>query len=68
LLAPLVIGLYWKEANRTGATIAMVVGMITWIIFEAYETSWPALVPATLVSFAGMIGGSYWGRNRKIAL
>jgi SSS family transporter len=68
LLAPLVMGLYWKGANRTGATIAMVAGMVTWIIFEACETSWPALVPATLVSFAGMVGGSYWRRNRTIAL
>jgi SSS family solute:Na+ symporter len=58
LFIPLVMGLYWKRANRTGALLSMVLGIITWIIFEAYETSWPSLVPATLVSLAGMIAGS----------
>jgi hypothetical protein len=36
-----------------------VLGMLTWIIFEFYGTSWPSLVPATLVSVAAMIAGSF---------
>ncbi len=58
LFVPLVMGLYWKRASTAGALLSMVLGILTWIIFEVYETSWPSLVPATLVSFAGMMIGS----------
>ena len=66
LFIPLVMGLYWKRASRVGAMIAMVAGIITWIIFEVYETSWPSLLPATLASLIGMIGGSLqWPQEEK---
>lgn len=58
LFVPLVMGLYWKRASTAGALLSMVLGILTWIIFEIYETSWPSLVPATLVSFVGMMIGS----------
>ncbi len=66
LFAPLTFGLYWSRSSSGGAFLAMVLGMLTWIIFEIYETSWPSLVPATLVSVGGMIAGSFiWPRNEK---
>jgi len=34
--------------------------MITWIIFEVWDTSWPSLVPATAVSLLGMLAGVYF--------
>jgi Na+/proline symporter len=59
LFAPLITGLYWKKANGTGAILAMVSGLVTWIVFEfIYKISIPSLVPATLVSFIGLIFGS----------
>lgn len=58
LFVPLTLGLYWKRASSGGALLAMVTGMLTWIIFEVYETSWPGLVPATLVSLVAMVVGS----------
>jgi SSS family solute:Na+ symporter len=58
LFAPLTFGLYWKRSSSVGALLAMVLGMLTWIIFEAYGTTWPSLVPATLVSILAMIVGS----------
>lgn len=58
LFAPLTFGLYWKRASSMGALLSMVLGMLAWIIFEFYETSWPSLVPATLVSITAMIAGS----------
>lgn len=61
LFIPLTMGLYWRRANRAGAFFSMVLGMLTWIIFEVYETEWPSLVPATLVSLLGMIVGSLIG-------
>lgn len=66
LFIPLLLGLYWKRSSRTGALISMVVGMLTWIIFEVWETTWPSLIPATLVSLAGMIVGSIvWPQNEN---
>jgi SSS family solute:Na+ symporter len=66
LFVPLTMGLYWKRSSSAGALISMVVGIITWIIFEVYETSWPSLVPATLASLAGMLAGSLiWPEKEK---
>ncbi len=64
LFAPLTIGLYWKGASRVGALASMVLGMVTWIIFEFSDTWWPSLVPATAVSIAAMVVGSYWWPER----
>jgi solute:Na+ symporter, SSS family len=58
LFAPLVLGLYWKRANSTGALLAMTLGTATWAIFEYIGGDWPSLLPATLVSFVAMIAGS----------
>ncbi len=67
LFAPLTFGLYWKRSSRVGALISMVAGMVTWIIFEVYETSWPSLVPATIVSVVAMIAGSLiWPDKTKV--
>ena len=66
LFAPLVFGLYWKGSSSGGALLSMVLGMLTWIIFEFYDTGWPALVPATLVSIAAMVAGSViWPKKEK---
>ena len=58
LFVPLTFGLYWSKASNTGALLSMVAGMCSWIIFEFYETEWPSLVPATLISLVAMIAGS----------
>jgi SSS family solute:Na+ symporter len=65
LFAPMVFGLYWKRASPTGALISMIAGIATWIYFEFQETAWPSLVPALIVSLAGMIGGSLLWPSRK---
>jgi solute:Na+ symporter, SSS family len=65
LFAPLTFGLYWKKSSAAGALLSMVFGMITWIIFEVYETGWPSLIPATIISVALMILGSLVWPVRK---
>lgn len=66
LFIPLTLGLYWRRANSGGAFVSMVLGMLTWLIFEFYKASWPSLVPATLMSLLGMVAGSlYWEKKRK---
>lgn len=69
LFIPLTLGLYWKRSSSKGALLAMVAGMITWIIFEAIETPWPSLIPATFVSLLAMITGSYaWPQEEEKAV
>jgi solute:Na+ symporter, SSS family len=66
LFVPLTLGIYWKRSSSTGALLAMALGMMTWIIFEVYETEWPSLVPATLVSLVAMITGSLaWPQQQE---
>lgn len=66
LFVPLTMGLYWKRSSSAGALLSMVIGIITWIIFEVYESEWPSLVPATLASFVGMLTGSLlWPEKLK---
>lgn len=67
LFVPLTMGLYWKRSSSTGAALSMVIGILTWIIFEVCETEWPSLIPATLASFVGMVGGSLiWPKKTKV--
>lgn len=69
LFIPLTLGLYWKRSSSNGALLAMVAGMITWIIFEAIETPWPGLIPATFVSLLAMIAGSFaWPQEEEKAV
>ena len=65
LFAPLVFGLYWKRSSSGGALLSMVLGILTWIIFESLETAWPSLVPGTLVSIVAMVAGSFLWPNKK---
>jgi len=58
LFAPLVFGLYWKKASPIGALLSMVLGMLTWLVLQFYDTSWPILVPALIVSIIALIAGS----------
>jgi Na+/proline symporter len=64
LFAPLTFGLYWKRSSSAGALLSMMLGMLTWIIFEFYNTAWPSLVPATLVSIGAIVAGSLIWPNK----
>jgi SSS family transporter len=66
LFAPLAFGLYWRRASSAGALLSMVLGMLTWIIFEFSGSTWPALVPSTLVSVGAMVAGSLLWPKHKI--
>lgn len=58
LFVPLIFGLYWKRSSSVGAILSIVGGAAAWFIFVNVELSIPALVPSTIVSILGMIGGS----------
>lgn len=65
LLAPLVLGIYWKNANANGALLSMVLGTLTLAIFARFNFDWPALLPATAVSFLAMIFGSLFWKQKE---
>jgi len=64
LFVPLTLGLYWRRASNTGAMLSMILGMLSWIIFGFFETEWPSLLPATLISLMAMVAGSLLWPNK----
>jgi SSS family solute:Na+ symporter len=64
LFVPLTLGLYWSRASNAGAMLSMILGMLSWIILEFFETQWPSLVPATLISLVAMVAGSLIWPNK----
>ncbi len=59
LFVPLTFGLYWSRSNPLGATLAMFVGLLGYVIFEfMFPLPIPSLIPATLLSILGMVAGS----------
>lgn len=57
---PLVFGLYWKKATTQGAIFAIVLGLVTWLLFLATPAGeeFPAQLAGLIASFAGMLVGS----------
>lgn len=58
LFIPLTLGLYWKQANSTGALLSMVMGITSWLYFQYFPLEIPSLVPAVIISCIAMVGGS----------
>jgi solute:Na+ symporter, SSS family len=62
--APLVLGIYWKRSTAAGAVLAVVLGIVTWLLMELVAPE--ALIPPQLVglafSFFGMVAGSLYAR------
>jgi Na+/proline symporter len=67
LFVPLVFGLYWKRASSAGAVLSIISGAAAWFIFINIELTIPALVPATMVSVAGMFVGSLLFPEKEIS-
>jgi SSS family transporter len=63
--APLVLGLYWKRSTTAGALLAVLSGLVSWLLMEILAPE--ALIPPQLVglacSFAGMMLGSLSSRR-----
>jgi SSS family solute:Na+ symporter len=64
LFVPLTAGLYWKRANKTGASISMISGTTAWIIALNLDLQvGPPAVFGLFVSILGMVGGSLVSKN-----
>jgi Na+/proline symporter len=57
---PLTFGLYWKRATTQGAIFALVLGLLTWLLFLATPAGdeFPAQLAGVLASVTGMLVGS----------
>lgn len=57
---PLVFGLYWKRATTQGAIFAIVLGVLTWILFLMTPAGeqFPAQLAGLLAGIVGMLVGS----------
>jgi Na+/proline symporter len=57
---PLVFGLYWKRATTQGAVFAIVMGLVTWLLFLATPAGevFPAQLAGLIAALVGMLVGS----------
>ena len=69
LLAPVVAGLYYKNATTTGAMLSMFSGIIVYVLFEYLFPILPveAFLPATVVSFIFMYTGKFFEARKPAA-
>lgn len=60
---PLAAGLFWKRANNLGATLAIVLGLGTWLLFELFipEGDIEPHLFGLIASMAGMLVGGLFG-------
>ena len=64
-LWPIVLGLYWKKANATGALCSMLIGVGSFMLFSTGGIPLGgvhAIVPACALSFLAFCVGNRWGR------
>ena len=65
LFVPLVAGLYVKKATALGANLSMILGILSWLIFEFfYPTDYPSLIYGLFFSIFGMVLGSLIERGK----
>jgi len=57
---PLVAGLFWKRATTQGAVLAIVLGLLTWLMFLATPAGevFPAQLAGLIAAVVGMVIGS----------
>ena len=67
-LWPLVLGLYWKNANATGALCSMFAGAISYILLAAYNLkiySFHPIVPSLIIGLLVFIIANMFGNTGK---
>ena len=58
LIIPLIAAVYWKKANNPGAIASIVSGMISWLILEAVQSTYPADLMAAGIGLFALISVS----------
>lgn len=63
-LWPIILGLYWKRANATGAVASILFGVASFITISVMKPAMGgvhAIVPTTLIALCAFVAGSYAG-------
>jgi len=63
LFVPFTAGIWWPKTNNTGAIMAMLSGLISWILFMVILPDHPGDLYAMAVSIVGLILGSLLTQN-----
>ncbi|MBI0114587.1 MULTISPECIES: sodium/pantothenate symporter [unclassified Gilliamella] len=67
-LWPLVLGLYWKKANSTGAFCSMIAGAISYTLLAVYNIkiyAFHPIVPSLLIGLVIFIIANHFGQTGK---
>ena len=58
LIIPMIAALYWKKANNPGAIASIVSGMVSWLVLEAVQSTYPADLMAAGIGLISLISVS----------
>lgn len=64
----IIFGLYWKNANATGAISSMVGGLASYVIFTTFKISifsFHAIVPSVIIGLVAFLIGNKFGKNDR---
>lgn len=64
LFIPLTSGLYWKKSSKIGATLSMIIGMLTYLIMDNFEPAISSHIYGLLASALAMLAGSLLFPNK----
>ena len=61
---PLAAGLFWKRANTSGAVASILLGLVSWLLMEAFgaDSIWPSQLVGLACALVGMVFGSLAAR------
>lgn len=65
-LCPILLGLYWKKANATGAILSSVIGVVCFLLMSNFKVSifgTTPIVPSIVISIVVFIVGSCFGKK-----
>ena len=63
-LWPIILGLYWRKANATGAVFSILIGLTVFIFLSVFKVPLGgvhAIVPTLVLSFLAFVAGVKWG-------
>lgn len=55
LVIPMTAAIYWKKANTPGAVSSIISGMVSWLVLEAVQSTYPADLMAAGIGLVTMI-------------
>jgi len=67
LVIPMTAAIYWKKANTPGAVASIVSGVGSWLLLEAFQSTYPADLMAAGIGLVTMIAVTLLTQKRSPA-